>query len=61
MKKYKKLKSKDGNCPYCSSDFVMKMSEASSSVASSEEEYEDGLVFWKCYRCNKEFFCREEE
>lgn len=57
MKKYEILLSKDGNCPYCGSDFVIK-----SGVVSSKQNVEvpEGMVIWKCYRCNKDFFCKND-
>lgn len=54
MGKKNPLKSNDGKCPHCKSDFVLK-TDRKDRVAEAGSEAE--VVIWKCYRCNKEFYC----
>jgi len=56
MKKYKMIESKDGKCPYCESDYVMK-TVAAGNKAEPPDPPKEGCVFYKCYRCNKDFYC----
>jgi len=51
------LKSVDGRCPKCRSDFVLK-TEKKSTVQSESCDVE--VVVWKCYQCNREFYCSDE-
>ena len=48
------LKSVDGKCPHCNSDFVLK-TDKKKHVEDPACEAE--VVIWKCYRCNQEFYC----
>lgn len=57
MKKYEIQTSDDGNCPYCGSDYVMKASDFS---PGSEAKLPENVIVWKCYRCNKVFYCKVE-
>lgn len=57
MKRYEIQTSDDGNCPYCGSDYVMKTSDFS---PVPEAELPEKVIVWKCYRCNKVFYCQSE-
>jgi hypothetical protein len=51
--------SKDGKCPFCSSDYVVKTCSFGDDI-SGEKQDEEQVITFKCYTCNKEFFCKEE-
>ncbi len=57
MAKKEILKSEDGKCPKCRSDFVLKTGKKD-TVQS--ESYAVEVVVWKCYQCNREFYCQDE-
>jgi len=54
MGKKELLKSEDGKCPHCESDFVLKTG-TKEKVADPSGKAE--VVIWKCYRCNRKFYC----
>jgi len=51
--------SKDGKCPICGSDYVVKTCVFEDDV-SGDKPGEAQVVTYKCYTCNKEFFCKAE-
>jgi ribosomal protein L37AE/L43A len=57
MKKYEIKTSDDGNCPYCGSDYVMKTTDFS---PGPDAELPAKVIVWKCYRCNKVFYCQNK-
>ena len=57
-KKYDIKESKDEKCPYCRSEFVMKTG-SEEDMESWIKELPKGGIFFKCYTCNKVFFCLE--
>ena len=59
-KKYDIKESKDEKCPYCRSTFVMKTS-SERNMESRGKELPKGCILFKCYSCNKVFFCLEEK
>jgi hypothetical protein len=57
MKAFKKrMESKDGKCPHCASTYVVKTSLFGSDRDSGDSEGKKETIF-KCYTCNKEFYC----
>ncbi len=52
--------SKDGKCPYCRSNYVVKTGGLGDS-ASQDKNEDDGSTTYKCYTCNKEFYCILED
>jgi uncharacterized protein with PIN domain len=48
------LRSEDGKCPHCDSDFVLKTDK---KEKVDDPSCEAEVVIWKCYRCNKRFYC----
>jgi RNase P subunit RPR2 len=57
MLKKEILKSEDGACPKCRSQFVLK-TDKKSTVRGESCDVE--VVVWKCYQCNREFYCADE-
>jgi len=51
------LKSDDGICPKCKSYFVRK-TDKKSTVQGESCDVE--VVVWRCYHCNREFYCAED-
>jgi transposase-like protein len=51
--------SADGKCPFCASDYVVKTCTFDDDT-SAEKPGQPRIVTYKCYTCNKEFYCREE-
>ncbi len=51
--------SRDGKCPYCGSDYVVKTYAFGDDVSGNQLEGAR-VITYKCYTCNKDFFCTEE-
>jgi DNA-directed RNA polymerase subunit RPC12/RpoP len=60
MGQKKRLRSDDGNCPYCRSDFVIKSGGIGVKPCEIDEEPGCKVFLYKCYKCNKEFYCLAE-
>ena len=56
MKKKQLKLSEDGKCPYCLSDYVVKTSVFENSE-TSEKPHQNKKITYKCYICNKVFYC----
>ncbi|NOR15681.1 MAG: hypothetical protein GQ544_08255 [Candidatus Aminicenantes bacterium] len=54
MKNRELRESKDGRCPYCNSDNVVKTSGFGGFISADKLE-EERIITYKCYKCNKEF------
>jgi DNA-directed RNA polymerase subunit RPC12/RpoP len=50
----------DGKCPYCRSDYVVKTGSFGDHISQDKMENE-GDITYKCYTCNKEFYCNLED
>ena len=59
MKDQKMAESLDGKCPYCGSDYVVKK-RAFGDQISPDKLDDERIITYKCYTCNKDFFCSEE-
>ena len=55
MKNYEVLESGDGRCPYCGSDFVMKVEKEEADRIRDRVPAQNPTIY-KCYTCNKYFF-----
>lgn len=54
MKSEERRESKDGRCPYCHSDNVLKTGGFGDFIPADKLE-KDRIVTYRCYRCNKDF------
>jgi len=57
MEKVKMSESLDGKCPYCASTYVVKTC-GFGDFFSADKLDEEREITYKCYTCNKDFFCR---
>jgi DNA-directed RNA polymerase subunit RPC12/RpoP len=48
--------SKDGKCPHCASTFVVKTSGLGDDIDKDKMDGEKEITY-KCYTCNKDFYC----
>ncbi|MFA9453896.1 MAG: hypothetical protein ACERK6_08265 [Candidatus Aminicenantaceae bacterium] len=60
MKKQKMEKSMDGKCPYCGSDYVVKTCAFGDDISQDKMDEERSITY-KCYTCNKDFYCTVED
>ena len=60
MRQKKRLKSDDGNCPHCRSDYVIKTGGIGAEACLIPESPDCKVFLYKCYQCNKEYYCLAE-
>jgi len=54
MKSKELRESKDGRCPFCNSDNVVKTCGFGDFISADKLD-EERIITYKCYKCNKDF------